>query len=57
MAVEINFERLRQDILELGQIGRDARGGVSRPSFSQADLEARAWLKEKIKEAELLYRE
>lgn len=57
MAIEINLERLRQDILELGQIGRDARGGVSRPSFSQADLKARAWLRQKIEEAGLSYRE
>ena len=40
----------------MGRIGRDANGGVSRPSFSKADLEARAWLKEKVEDAGLAYR-
>lgn len=57
MALKINLERLKQDILELAEIGRDPRGGVSRPSFSQADFEARDWLKQKISEAGLNYRE
>lgn len=47
-AVKINLERLKQDITELGEIGRDPGGGVSRPSFSPADLEAREWFKEKL---------
>jgi N-carbamoyl-L-amino-acid hydrolase len=32
-------------------------GGISRPSFSKADLEAREWLKEKIKAPGLLLRQ
>jgi N-carbamoyl-L-amino-acid hydrolase len=49
--MQINFDRLKNDIEELGRIGRDPKGGITRPSFSKADLEARAWLKEKIQEA------
>jgi N-carbamoyl-L-amino-acid hydrolase len=51
----INLERLKKDLEELSQIGKDPSGGISRPSFSQADLEARTWLKEKISEAGLDY--
>jgi len=54
--IGIDIGRLRADIQALGQIGRDPRGGLSRPSFSPADLEARAWLKERIEEAGLTYR-
>lgn len=57
MNLRINLERLRKDIEEIGKIGQDPRGGVSRPSFSQADLEARAWFKEKLHEATLELRE
>jgi N-carbamoyl-L-amino-acid hydrolase len=53
--MKINSERLRKDIEELGKIGRDPNGGISRPSFSKADLEARGWLKEKIQSAGLIY--
>jgi len=57
MDLRINFERLKNDLEELGRIGRDEHGGVSRPSFSPADFEARAWLKKKIEEAGLCYRQ
>jgi beta-ureidopropionase / N-carbamoyl-L-amino-acid hydrolase len=57
MDIRINAERLRRDLEELGRIGRDERGGISRPSFSPADLEARAWLKKKIEAAGLCYRQ
>ncbi|OGD25517.1 MAG: Zn-dependent hydrolase [Candidatus Aminicenantes bacterium RBG_19FT_COMBO_65_30] len=57
MDIWINGERLRKDLEELGRIGRDEHGGVSRPSFSPADFEARAWLKRKIEEAGLCYRQ
>jgi N-carbamoyl-L-amino-acid hydrolase len=49
--MQIDFNRLKKDIEKLGRIGRDPQGGITRPSFSKADLEARAWLKEKIREA------
>jgi len=57
MDMRIDFDRLKKDIEELGKIGRGPGAGISRPSFSPADLEARAWLKEKIEEACLAYRE
>ncbi len=53
--VRVDIERLRRDLEELGAIGRDSRGGVSRPSFSPADIEARRWLKDRILAAGLAY--
>ncbi len=57
MNLRINFNRLKEDILSLASIGRDPRGGLSRPSFSQADLEARQWFKNKIRQAGLSLRQ
>lgn len=57
MDIKINIERLRNDLEELGKIGRDEHGGVSRPSFSPADFEARDWLRDKIEQAGLCYRQ
>lgn len=57
MDIRVNPERLKNDLEELGRIGRDGHGGVSRPSFSPADLEARAWLRKKIEAAGLCYRQ
>jgi acetylornithine deacetylase/succinyl-diaminopimelate desuccinylase-like protein len=56
MNARINLSRLISDLEELGGIGRDARGGLTRPSFSRADLEARAWFKNKIEKAGLAFR-
>jgi N-carbamoyl-L-amino-acid hydrolase len=57
MNILINIDRLKKDLEDLGRIGRDAGGGISRPSFSPADLEARGWLKKRIEEAGLGYRQ
>jgi len=57
MEIGINLERLQKDICDIGQIGCDPNGGISRPSFSQADLEAREWLKNRLRDAELKIRE
>ena len=57
MDTRINLERLKKDVEELGQIGKDTKGGISRPSFSRADLEARRWLKDKIESAGLQFRQ
>ncbi|HEX9898176.1 MAG TPA: Zn-dependent hydrolase [Candidatus Methylomirabilis sp.] len=46
--LRINFARLKQDLEELGSIGRTPQGGVSRPSFSDADMQARRWLMDRI---------
>jgi N-carbamoyl-L-amino-acid hydrolase len=54
--IRVNLDRLKADIESLARIGSDPRGGVSRPSFSPADREARDWLKDKIEEAGLAYR-
>jgi len=56
MNIRINLSRLKSNLEELGRIGR-GEGGVSRPSFSRADLEARAWLRNRIEDAGLTYRE
>ncbi len=48
MDIKINIERLKKNLTELSEIGKDPGGGISRPSFSRADLEAREWLKDKI---------
>ncbi|MBN2199505.1 MAG: Zn-dependent hydrolase [Candidatus Aminicenantes bacterium] len=57
MDIRIDIARLRRDIEELGRIGCDASGGVSRPSFSPADLQARAWLKDRLAAADLAVRQ
>jgi beta-ureidopropionase / N-carbamoyl-L-amino-acid hydrolase len=57
MDLRVDPGRLRADIEKLSTFGRDAKGGVSRPSFSRADLEARAWLKDRIRDAGLAVRQ
>ena len=57
MEIKIKLDRLKGDLESLAQIGRDPRGGITRPSFSQADLEARRWLKDQIEKAGLIYRQ
>jgi N-carbamoyl-L-amino-acid hydrolase len=57
MNIRVNLSRLKSDLEALGRIGRDVGGGITRPSFSRADLEARTWLKDRIEEAGLTYRE
>lgn len=42
--MRINFARLKQDLEQMGAIGRTPEGGVSRPSWSDADMQARRWL-------------
>ncbi|MHB8055494.1 MAG: hydantoinase/carbamoylase family amidase [Candidatus Aminicenantales bacterium] len=56
MNIRVNLSRLKSNLEELGRIGRGA-GGISRPSFSPADLEARDWLRNRIEDAGLAYRE
>lgn len=57
MDISINLNRLKEDILALSQIGRDPKGGISRPSFSKADFEACQWFKNRIKDAGLILRQ
>lgn len=53
MALSINTKRLQEDIEALSQIGRGKNQGIYRPAFSQADMAARAWLKQRILDANL----
>lgn len=46
--MRINAARLKEDLLALGAIGRTPEGGVSRPSWSEADMQARRWLMDRI---------
>lgn len=57
MEIRVEAGRLRADIEALAEFGRDPKGGISRPSFSRADLEARKWLKDRIAAAGLACRE
>jgi N-carbamoyl-L-amino-acid hydrolase len=49
--MRVNLARLKQDLEELGAIGRTPEGGVSRSSWSDADMAARRWLMERISAA------
>jgi N-carbamoyl-L-amino-acid hydrolase len=51
--MRVDFARLRRDLDELGAIGRTPEGGVSRPSWSDADMQARRWLLDRIAAAGL----
>lgn len=54
MGVErVDFPRLKADLEALGRIGRTPEGGVSRPSFSDADMAARAWFLGRLRDAGL----
>jgi N-carbamoyl-L-amino-acid hydrolase len=46
--LRINPDRLLEDFEALSTIGKSGDTGVNRPALSQAHLEARAWLREKI---------
>ncbi len=49
----INNQRLKHDIESLATIGKEQDRGINRPAFSDADMQARAWLKQQIEEAGL----
>ncbi len=49
----ISPSRLRADFDALAEIGATGDGGVHRPTFSEAHLAARAWLREQIAKAGL----
>jgi len=57
MDTRIQINRLKKDILELSKIGSKKGSGVSRPSFSKSDLEAREWLKDRFQSAGLNVRQ
>ncbi len=54
VSVKINLARLKKNIEELAKFGVLETGGICRESFSIADLAAKRWLMEKIRNAGLL---
>ena len=54
--IRIDLERLRRDVEALAAIGQDPAGGISRPAWSPAHEEARAWLVDQLREAGLVVR-
>ena len=54
--LRIDLGRLRRDIEALAAIGRDPTGGISRPAWSPAHEEARAWLLGRLRAAGLAAR-
>lgn len=57
MDTPIHIDRLKKDIIDLSKIGHEQDGGVSRPSFSKSDFEAREWLKDRFQSAGLNVRQ
>ncbi len=56
MEANINLARLRDNLEALGRFGRREGGGLTRPSFGEADRRARDWLTARMKEAGLRVR-
>jgi N-carbamoyl-L-amino-acid hydrolase len=54
-SIRINAQRFKTNFEALSRIGATAAGGAHRPALSVADLEARAWLRERIEAAGLEY--
>lgn len=54
--MNINADRLWQDLDTLARIGRGADGGVTRVAYSPADREGRAWVQAQMREAGLTVR-
>ena len=53
--IHINEQRFKTNFEALSRIGATDAGGAQRSALSVADLEARAWLRERIKAAGLEY--
>ena len=53
--LEINVERFKADFDTLSQIGATNNDGVHRPALSQNHLKARAWFRERVKDADLVF--
>jgi len=52
-ALRVDFDRLQADVDTLAAIGRDEDRGIYRMAFTDADMQARAWLARRIEEAGL----
>ncbi len=55
--LKINGERLLAEMAALAEIGATPDGGVNRPAFSEADLEARSWFRATAEDAGLEFRQ
>lgn len=55
--MEINAGRLWNRLQELGKIGVDPHGGITRWMFTEEDMQARDWLADQMKQAGLSVRE
>ncbi|MGD8568848.1 MAG: Zn-dependent hydrolase [Gammaproteobacteria bacterium] len=53
MALEVNVQRLKDDIETLAAIGRDTDGGIYRMAFSDGDIAGRQWFKQRLTDAGL----
>jgi N-carbamoyl-L-amino-acid hydrolase len=53
MTFSVNAERLKQDVENLAQIGRQDDSGIYRMAFSAGDMAGRRWFKERLEEAGL----
>jgi len=51
--LRVDMARLRQDVLDLGQIGRDAVLGLNRRAFSDGDRQGRDWFRQRLATAGL----
>jgi len=50
----IDLERLKHDVLELAEIGRNPEDrGIYRMAFTEADMEAKQWLRNRLDEVEI----
>jgi beta-ureidopropionase / N-carbamoyl-L-amino-acid hydrolase len=56
MSLSVDARRLRADLQALSEIGREPGGGISRISFSAADLQAREWYQSAGRDAGLIVR-
>ncbi len=51
--LRIQFDRLRDDVLNLSAFGSDPDGGITRHAFSEPYEKARSWLKSRMTEADM----
>jgi len=49
--LKVNFERLKNNILSLSEIGKSEDRGIYRMAFTDADMQARKWLMDRIEKA------
>jgi len=54
-AFDVDIERIKKDILELAEIGRSGEDrGIYRMAFTDADMDGKRWLLNRIDEADLI---